>query len=144
MVPKNRSDYDVIPNEIKEEYLKTIHGDDENGVDGIGMIGDTFIIKDPVWKDVVVDISITCSKLFSDSDIGNGVRQEIYDKLNSKKFAEELSISDIYDSVRSVDGVMKIRLNKLCERGNDDVNEIECDFNEIIRVRLEDIVVNVL
>ena len=144
LAPKYRDDYDVIPREIKEEYLKTIHGDEENGIDGIGMIGDTYIISDPIWKWVDVDISITCSKLFSNSDIGNGVRQEIYDKLNTKKFAEELSVSDIYDAARSVDGVMKVRLNRLCLKGYDDITEIDCKFNEIIRAKLDDIVVSVL
>lgn len=144
LAPKDR-EYDAVPDDIKKEYLQIINGDDSEGIDGICMMGDEIVIKDPIWKDVVVDISITCSKLFANSDITNGVRQEIFDALNVKKFDEDLVVSDIYDSARTVDGVLKVRINKLCLKGKDEVVEIECGFNEIIRVAdINDIVVNIL
>lgn len=145
IAPKNRIDYSAIPDDVKEEYMKTIMGDEEEGIDGICMMGDTFVLLDPIWKDVVVNVSISCSKLFENSDISNGVKQEIFFALNSKKFAEGLNVSDIYNAARSVDGVMKVQITKLCLKGMDEVVEIECDFNEIIRVAsLDDIVVDVL
>lgn len=144
LAPKNR-EYDAVPDDIKKEYLQIINGDDSEGIDGICMMGEEIVIKDPIWKDIEVDVSITCSKLFQNSDITTGVRQEIFDALNDKKFDEDLVVSDVYDAVRTVDGVLKVRINKLCLKGKNEVVEIDCDFNEIIRVaNIEDIKVSML
>lgn len=110
-------------------------------IDTLCMLGDDIQIKDPVWKDVTIGITITKDAVYDDVTVETGVFSELKNLIQMKVFGETLAVSDIYNAVREVDGVMKVSLSKLCEKDNDSIGDIDVDENEVVRLEYDDDIV---
>jgi len=136
LLPTNRNVSglsEAVKNELKQQ------------IDKLCMLGDDIRVADPVFKDVEVSIEITHDSLYDSINVKSGVFNELKELMHKKVFGETFYVSDIYQCVREVDGVMKMNIVKLCEKGLDTIGDVDCVSNEVVRLEYdEDIVITVL
>jgi uncharacterized phage protein gp47/JayE len=136
LLPTNRNVSglsEAVKNELKQQ------------IDKLCMLGDDIRVADPVFKDVEVSIEITHDSLYDSINVKTGVFNELKKLIHEKVFGETFYVSDIYQCVREVDGVMKMNIVKLCEKGLDTIGDVDCASNEVVRLEYdEDIVITVL
>lgn len=139
MLPSDRNTIG-LSDEYKAELKTTI--------DRLCMLGDDIRIKDPIWKDVKIAITVTRDVLYDKDSVESGVFVELKTLIEMKKFGETLSVSDIYSSVREVDGVSKISLSELYKKYSDEgeedsasIGDIDCEKNEVVRLEYDDDIV---
>lgn len=129
LLPSNRSQ-PGIPDAQKAEVKAEI--------DSLCMLGDDIQLKDPLYKNVTMTIEVIRDLLFAEIAVEAGVYNELKNLIEYKVLGETLSISDIYNALRNVDGVFKIRIDKLCQKGDDTIGDVDCLPNEVVRLESED------
>lgn len=108
-------------------------------IDSRCLMGMDIVIKDPIYVPIKMGLYIVCNPMYVSSDLENGIRYELDALVKSKWFKDELTIGDIYNTVKSIEGVSKVNLTTLCKKsdGVDSLGDISTLFNEI--VKFEDI-----